>query len=136
MPYVSQGTISVEFDLNEGVDVSASLFFVPTRDYSIKHREEDYAIFVWPEENHIDSIFKKIEARGVEINLGIPAVHVPSEETREDNPDRMFVAEVTKSAVERSSWIAIMSGVSERHSKVEIQVNANLRLTAIRVLVA
>ena len=136
MSYVSQGTISVEFELNDA-DLRASLFFVPNCDYSIKHRRENYAVFVLEGEgeNQDASIFKKIEERGVKITLKIPAVHVPPEETRKDELNRTFVADVAKSTVDRSSWITIMSGISERHSKVEIQVNENWQLTAIRAVV-
>lgn len=42
MPYVSQGTISVEFDAAN----NKKYFFVPEHDYSIKHEECTYAVFV------------------------------------------------------------------------------------------
>lgn len=134
--YVSQGTISVEFDLNEDTNLRADLFFVPNCDYSIKHRGEDCAVFVRSEENQDGFIFKRIEERGVKVTLDVPAVNVPPEGARRV---REFVVEIAKNAVDRSSWIAIISGISERRSKVEIQVDSeggrNLSLTGIRALI-
>lgn len=133
MSYVSQGTISVEFELNARAEPS-SLFFVPERDYSIKHRGQNYAVFVLEGENQDASIFKKNEERGIEIAVRVPTVDIPFGQMGARHLDGRSIAEVARAAVDRSSWIAIISGILERHSKVEIKVDRDLTLTAIRVL--
>lgn len=42
MPYTSQGTITVEFDTGN----NKKYLFAPEHDYSIKHGENTYAVFV------------------------------------------------------------------------------------------
>ena len=43
--YTSQGTIRCEISRNKN-DPKTTIFFAPERDYSIKHRTKDYAVFV------------------------------------------------------------------------------------------
>lgn len=107
--YTSQGTIRAKFSL-DGADLTTSLFFDPALDYSIKHRGENCAVFVPVEEGN-QSIY-----RGNEDQVGVEITDVPP----------------------ALALIAVISGVPERHSKVEIQVDDDngdgLRLTAITVL--
>ena len=91
--YTSQGTIRAKFSI-EGADLKTKLFFDPAQDYSIKHRGESCAVFVSVEEGK--SIYRRNQDQvGVEIAVIPPAL----------------------------ALIAVMSGVPERHSKVEIQVD-------------
>lgn len=130
MAYVSRGTISVKFNLNN--DRPTSLYFIPERDYSIKHGEKDYAIFIPSvQQGQDNSIFKGVEGHGVEIAVDVPAFHQPR---NGGDLDRQFIVEVAKKSVDRLSFIAFISALSERHSRVEVVVNRNLELTGITVL--
>ena len=106
MSYISQGTVSVDFDLNNNA-APTNLFFVASCDYSIKHRDENYAVFV-DDRNQNQTIIRKDDGGGVLVKAA-----VPPELTLTNLPQ----------AVARSSWIAIMFGVSKGNFKVEMRVD-------------
>lgn len=122
MPYISQGTVSVDFDLHNNA-APTKLFFVASCDYSIKHGGKNYAVFV-DDRDQNNNIIREDDGGGV-----IVRAVIPTELTLTNLPQ----------AVARSSWIAIMFGVSKRNIKVEMRVHRPIRqsdlfLAGIRVL--
>lgn len=115
MPLISQGTISVEFNLND--DQPMNLFFIPERDYSIKYGERSYAVFV-DVENETDATIRLLDDGRVRLGLD----DVNGTTTIGQLKVRKLVAYV----------LALSAGMTNAKVEVEVEVEQTLKLAAIR----
>ena len=108
MPYTSQGTITVEFDTENN-----KYFFVPEHDYSIKHGEYTYAVFVDQQAEPSNALIMRLnKTQAVEIELD----RLPS--SNEDKINKLlFHARVDSAAM--------------THSKVQVKVEGRKLIDVI-----
>ena len=104
--YTSQGTIRIRCDIDAsgGNDCKATIYFVPENDYSIKHRNDKYAVFV-PQSCDC----KPQSWRNTLI--------------RKYNPDRGDEIEIDAAGVDRMD---IISFAAMHQKKVEVEVEMTL----------
>ena len=101
--YTSQGTIRIRCDIGAsgGNDCKATIYFVPENDYSIKHRNESYAVFVPMSESCKNAIIRKY------------------------NPDKGGKIEIVVAGIGR---IDIISFAAMHQKKVEVEVEVKTTL--------
>ena len=117
MSYISRGTISVEFNLNDSQPTS--LFFVPECDYSIKNRGHYYAVFV--RDGTTSAIIRPLDGDG----------RVP---IQFDGVDLHSCIKQSDLTVGKLLAYVLAPSAGMMNAKVEVQVvprDADLRLTAI-----
>ena len=111
MSYTSQGTISMKCVVNDaGAITSATIFFVPDNNYSIKHKKKDYAIFVSNSSKTAKAIIREYDpsaGNGVEFSI--------------DKPDLNLTG--------------LISSVAVHQTKVEVQVKSPAARTITNITV-
>ena len=120
--YISQGTISVHCSFSSS---ERHLIFVPSNDYSVKHGNKTFAIFVsQSSEESIIEECKQDQGNGVKIVYEALAATLNCKST---------AGEAAKAAAEQVSREAIISGAAWKQIKVEVMVNKKKELTGITV---
>ena len=133
--YVSQGTISVHFRTNLTEEPHQTLHFVPGSDYSIKHRNKNFAVFVSKTPAAVPVTLQGSEPGPVMQQDGNEPQ--PKPVTSQDSEafvreyDQVKVIEVTLQGPPEDVPQILLSNFALHQTKVEIEVTRELETYAL-----